>query len=141
MWREADATQIFESIKGFAAYGFCKSHALAFAHLAYQSAWLKRYYKAAYFAALINNQPLGFYPVSVILNEAKRRCVEILPVDVNCSGVRCHLKTGKSEAVRLRLTCVKGISTAKAESIDERPSTGILQVTKGFRFTHQTQFY
>lgn len=112
-----DATQIFDSIKGFAAYGFCKSHALAFAHLAYQSAWLKRYYKTAYFAALINNQPMGFYPVSVILNEAKRRGVEILPVDVNCSGVRCHLETEKTEAVRLSLTCVKGISAAKAESI------------------------
>ena len=112
-----DATQIFDSIKGFAAYGFCKSHALAFAHLAYQSAWLKRYYKTAYFAALINNQPMGFYPVSVILNEAKRRGIEILPVDVNCSGVRCHLETEKSEAVRLSLTCVKGISAAKAESI------------------------
>lgn len=113
----ADATQIFDSIKGFAAYGFCKSHALAFGHLAYQSAWLKRYYKAAYFAALINNQPMGFYPVSVIVNEAKRRGIEILPVDVNCSGVRCHLETEKSEAVRLSLTCVKGISAAKAESI------------------------
>ena len=114
---EVDATQIFDSIKGFAAYGFCKSHALAFAHLAYQSAWLKRYYKTAYFAALINNQPMGFYPVSIILNEAKRRGVEILPVDVNCSGVRCHLETEISEAVRLSLTCVKGISAAKAESI------------------------
>ena len=114
---KVDATQIFDSIKGFAAYGFCKSHALAFAHLAYQSAWLKRYYKTAYFAALINNQPMGFYPVSIILNEAKRRGVEILPVDVNCSGVRCHLETEKSEAVRLSLTCVKGISAAKADSI------------------------
>ena len=112
-----DATQIFDSIKGFAAYGFCKSHALVFAHLAYQSAWLKRYYKTAYFAALINNQPMGFYPVSVILTEAKRRGIEILPVDVNCSEVRCHLETEKSEAVRLSLTCVKGISAAKGESI------------------------
>ena len=114
---KADATQIFDSIKGFAAYGFCKSHALAFAHLAYQSAWLKHYYEAVYFAALVNNQPMGFYPVSVIMNEAKRRGIQILPVDVNCSGVRCHLETAKSEAVRLSLTCVKGISTAKAESI------------------------
>ncbi len=114
---KADATQIFDSIKGFAAYGFCKSHALAFAHLAYQSAWLKRYYQAAYFAALVNNQPMGFYPLSIIMNEAKRRGIPILPVDVNCSGVRCHLETAKSEAVRLSLTCVKGISTAKAESI------------------------
>ena len=129
---KADATQIFDSIKGFAAYGFCKSHALAFGHLAYQSAWLKRYYKTVYFAALLNNQPMGFYPVSVILNEAKRRGIQILPVDVNCSGVRCHLETAKSEAVRLSLTCVKGVSTAKAESIVSTRQHGVFNSLKDF---------
>ena len=65
-----DAIQIFDCIKGFAAYGFCKSHALSFAQLAYQSAYLKRYYPAAYVASLINNQPLGFYPTR---NSDRRR--------------------------------------------------------------------
>ncbi len=113
----SDAIQIFDCIKGFAGYGFCKSHALVFAQLAYQSAWLKRYYPAAYTAALINNQPLGFYPVRILIADAQRSGVKILSVNVNRSGVRCYLENTEPQAIRLSLVCVKGISTAKAESI------------------------
>ena len=114
----SDAIKIFGAIKGFAAYGFCKSHALSFAHLAYKSAWLKHYYPACYLAALLNNQPAGFYPQGVLINEAKRRGIRILNTDVNLSGVRCYVETGeKGDAVRLSLICVKGISLAKAKSV------------------------
>ena len=114
----SDAIQIFHSIGSFAAYGFCKSHALAFAHLAYKSAWLKHYYPACYLAALLNNQPAGLYPYGVLINEAKRNGNRILNTDVNLSRERCYVETGaEGEAVRLGLTCVKGISLEKAKSV------------------------
>jgi DNA polymerase III alpha subunit len=64
-------------LKGFAEYGFCKSHAAGFALLAYQSAWLKYYYPAEFYAALLNNQPMGFYTPEVIVgmpNATVLRC-------------------------------------------------------------------
>ena len=115
---ESDTVQIFDCIKAFAGYGFCKFHALAFAHLAYESAWLKYYYPAAYAASLINNQPLGFYPARTIVQNARRHGIKFLGVDVNRSDVRCTIATvGKNEGIRLSLTCVKGISLAIARSI------------------------
>ena len=69
-------------------------------------------------AALLNNQPAGFYPQGVLINEAKRHGIRILNTDVNLSGVRCYVETdAKKEGVRLSLTCVKGMSLAKAESV------------------------
>ena len=128
----SDAIQIFDCIKGFAGYGFCKSHALVFAQLAYQSAWLKRYYPAAYTAALINNQPLGFYPVRILIADAQRSGVKILSVNVNRSGARCHLENTKPQAIRLSLVCVKGISAAKAESIVNARERGRFKSLRDF---------
>ena len=108
-----DATEIFGYVAGFAGYGFCKSHALSFAHLVYQAAWLKCYYPDAFLAALLNNQPLGFYPTDVPINDAKRRSIRILPVDVNQSEARCTVES--KGTVRLSLTCVKGLSLPKAQ--------------------------
>ncbi|HEY7068056.1 MAG TPA: DNA polymerase III subunit alpha, partial [Chloroflexota bacterium] len=81
----ATAHHVFDLLGGFAAYGFCKSHAAAFALLTYQSAWLRLYHPAEFYAALLNNQPMGFYSPEVIVNEAQRRGVPVLPVDVNLS--------------------------------------------------------
>jgi error-prone DNA polymerase len=67
---EATALCVFNTLKGFAEYGFCKSHAAGFALLAYQSAWLKYYYPAEFYAALLNNQPMGFYTPEVIVGDA-----------------------------------------------------------------------
>ena len=117
-----DATQIFGYVAGFAGYGFCKSHALSFAHLVYQAAWLKYYYPDAFLAALLNNQPLGFYPTDVLINDAKRRSIRILPVDVNQSEARCTVES--KGAVRLSLTCVKGLSSAKAQQVQAARRTG-----------------
>src|SRR5262249_27147697 len=77
---------------GFAAYGFCKSHAAAFAMLTYQSAWLRLYHAPEFYAALLNNQPMGFYSPEVIVNEARRRGVPVLPVEVNQSRARCTIE-------------------------------------------------
>src|SRR5213075_560694 len=69
----------------FASFGFAKSHAAAFARTAYESSFLKLFYPAQFVVGLINAQPMGFYPVEVLVNDAKRHGVAILPVDVNRS--------------------------------------------------------
>ncbi len=130
---ESDAIQIFDCIKAFAGYGFCKSHALAFAHLAYQSAWLKRYYPVAYAASLINNQPLGFYPTRTIVDDARRHGIQFLQVDVNRSDLRCVIETDcKNDGIRLSLICVKGISLAKAQSIVNARECGFFKSLRDF---------
>jgi error-prone DNA polymerase len=83
---EETAAAIFGQLAGFAGYGFCKSHAASFALIAYQTLWLKRYHPAAFYCALLNQQPMGFYPPEVILGDARRHGVETLPPDVNRSG-------------------------------------------------------
>jgi error-prone DNA polymerase len=79
------ANEIFQQIAGFAEFGFCKSHAAAFALTAYHTAHLKLYYPAEFYVALLNNQPMGFYSPAVIAGDAKRHGVAILPLDVNRS--------------------------------------------------------
>src|SRR5256712_11181186 len=82
---DATANEIFRQIAAFAEFGFCKSHAAAFALTAYHTAHLKLYYPAEFYVALLNNQPMGFYSPAVIAGDAKRHGVAILPVDVNAS--------------------------------------------------------
>lgn len=81
-----DAEELFRRVAAFASFGFAKSHAAAFARTAYESAFLKLFYSAHLTVGLINAQPMGFYPVEVLINDAKRHGVAILPVDVNASG-------------------------------------------------------
>jgi len=83
------ADMLFSAIEGFAVYGFCRSHAAAFARTSYETAWLKLYYPAHFYCGLLNNQPMGFYHPSVLVEDAKRHRVETLPVDVNESAERC----------------------------------------------------
>nr|WP_328598078.1 error-prone DNA polymerase [Croceibacterium salegens] len=80
------AQRCFNQIKGFGEYGFPESHAASFAHLVYVSAWLKCHYPAAFAAALLNSQPMGFYAPAQIVRDAAEHGVEVLPVDVNCSA-------------------------------------------------------
>src|SRR5215467_12281708 len=68
----AVATAVFEQLRAFGSYSFPKSHAAAFAVIVYQSAWLKRYHGAAFFCALLNNQPMGFWPPAVLIGDARR---------------------------------------------------------------------
>jgi error-prone DNA polymerase len=86
---EAVAQQIFKSVAGFAEFGFCKSHAAAFARTAYETAWLRMTYPAHYTCALLNAQPMGFYHPSVLVDDVKRHGVRVLPVDVTRSRSRC----------------------------------------------------
>ncbi len=82
------AEELFGKVAGFASFGFNKSHAAAFARTAYESAFLKLFYPAQFVTGLINAQPMGFYPVEVLINDAKRHGVAVLPVDVNASRLR-----------------------------------------------------
>jgi error-prone DNA polymerase len=83
------ADQLFAAVQGFAVYGFCRSHAAAFARTAYETAWLKLNHAVEFGCGLLNNQPMGFYHPSVLVEDLKRHGVKVLPVDVNRSDIRC----------------------------------------------------
>ena len=139
------AERCFEQIKGFSEYGFPESHAASFAYLVYVSAWLKCHYPAAFAAALINSQPMGFYAPAQIIRDVQEHGVEVRPVDVNCSRWDCELESdpeksgatpknpGRSRKIRDRLCdegevgavlrlgmrLVKGLRQEEAERIVE----------------------
>ncbi|GGU02038.1 DNA polymerase III subunit alpha [Streptomyces violascens] len=108
----------WEIVEAFGSYGFCKAHAVAFAVPTYQSAWLKAHYPAAFYAGLLTHDP-GMYPKRLLLADARRRGVPILPVDVNRSSVahRIELVSG-IWGVRLALSDVHGISEAESARIE-----------------------
>ena len=85
---EEIAEELFRQVSAFASFGFAKSHAAAFARTAYESSFLKLFYPAQFLVGLINAQPMGFYPVEVLVNDAKRHGVAVLPVDINRSTYR-----------------------------------------------------
>ncbi|MBV9525593.1 MAG: hypothetical protein JOZ46_07250 [Candidatus Dormibacteraeota bacterium] len=89
---EPVAAQVFKSVAGFAEFGFCKSHAAAFARTAYETAWLRLNYPSHYTCALLNAQPMGFYHPSVLVDDARAHGVRILPVDVTRSRARCTVE-------------------------------------------------
>ena len=83
-----DAEELFRQVAAFASFGFAKSHAAAFARTAYESSFLKLFYPAQFLVGLINAQPMGFYPVEVLVNDTKRHGVAVLPVDINASSYK-----------------------------------------------------
>src|SRR5687767_14391416 len=101
------ADKIVLSITSFALYGFPESHAASFALLAYASAYFKVHYPAAFFAALLNNQPMGFYHPATLVKDAQRRGVVFHPIDVQVSDWDCTVEDGG--AVRLGLRYVRGL--------------------------------
>ena len=86
------AERVFEQIRGFSGFGFPKAHAVAFGLLAYQSTWLRVHYGPEFLCALLNEQPMGFYPPDALVHEAQRRGIEVLPCDVDRSGVECSVE-------------------------------------------------
>ncbi|WP_296495338.1 OB-fold nucleic acid binding domain-containing protein, partial [Rhodoferax sp.] len=112
------AVQIFEQIKGFSEYGFPESHAASFALLVYASCWLKHTEPAAFLAAMLNSQPLGFYSPSQLVQDAKRHGVEVRAVDVMFSALDATLEDlPHTPAVRLGLGLIAGLKRASAERI------------------------
>ena len=118
-YESAFADRIFEQIKGFGEYGFPESHAASFALLVYVSSWLKYHEPAAFAAALINSQPMGFYSASQIIQDAKRHKVEVRAIDVTASDWDCTLELDGNQrpAIRLGLRRVKGLSHEGAERV------------------------
>ncbi|PWB41926.1 MAG: error-prone DNA polymerase [Dehalococcoidia bacterium] len=103
--REA-AKVAFDKMAAFAAFGFPKSHAVAFALLAYESAWLRYHYPAAYYCSLFNAQPMGFYSVEVLTQDAARHGIATLPPSINASRAGAWPEQGD---IRLGLQQVKGL--------------------------------
>ncbi|OYX07992.1 MAG: error-prone DNA polymerase [Sphingomonadales bacterium 32-68-7] len=110
------AQRCFNQIKGFGEYGFPESHAASFAHLVYVSSWLKCHYPAAFAAALLNSQPMGFYAPAQIVRDSQEHGVAVLPVDVNHSDWDCTLaaRLEGPVALRLGLRQVDGLAEAAA---------------------------
>ncbi|HUZ75946.1 MAG TPA: DNA polymerase III subunit alpha, partial [Chloroflexota bacterium] len=139
-WRKhgmpaATAGQIFASIRGFAAFGFPRSHAVAFALLAYESAWLRYHYPEEYYCALFNNQPMGFYSLEVLVGDARRHHVTFLPPSINRGQAQCWVEgTGR---VRLGFESVKTVRLETARSIvAERQAHG--PFASLFQFSQRT---
>ncbi len=118
--------KIVQSITSFALYGFPESHAASFALLAYASAWLRTYYPAAFTAALLNQQPMGFYHPATLVKDAQRHGVRVLPVDVTKSDWRCNLEQG---ALRLGFNYARGLRSEVAHRIvAERTRAAFLSI-------------
>ena len=131
--------QLFNQIRGFGEYGFPESHAASFARLAYVSAWLKCHYPAAFTAALLNSQPMGFYAPSQLVFDARNHGVEVYPVDVNSSDWDCTLETlrsvenSKSFALRLGLRLIGGFSQSHADVIMRTRGESLFDSFDNFR--------
>jgi error-prone DNA polymerase len=114
------ARDVWGYLRAFSAYGFCKSHAAAFALVAYQTLYLKAHYPAAFYCAVLNHQPMGFYSPDVLIGDARRHGVPVLYPDVNRSREACTLEAhGASLAVRLGLRTVHGLGEARQTRIVE----------------------
>ena len=115
------AESIYSQIQGFAEYGFPESHAASFALLAYASAWLKCHHPAAFLAALLNSQPMGFYTPSQLVQDAQRHDVKVRAVDIVTSNWEATLEIGQAAqpAVRLGLNLVRGLSQEAGWRIEE----------------------
>lgn len=125
------ANRIYEQVASFAFFGFCKSHSAALARTSYESAYLKLYYPTEFYCALLNNQPMGFYLPEVIINDAKRHGVSILPVDINKGNIQCTIEDNH---IRLGFRYVKGIGEIAGEKIVTERQKGNYQSLKDFYF-------
>lgn len=112
---EALAEDVFHKVEAFVGYGFCRSHAAAFARTVFHSAWLKAHHPAAYMAAVLQHHP-GFYPLSTVLEEIRHLGVQVLPVDAWRSDSRYRLEGG---AIRLALPAVRGVTEEAARHLVE----------------------
>jgi error-prone DNA polymerase len=118
---EQTANDVYDKLVGFSGFGFPKSHAAAFGLLAYQSAWLRHHYPAEFLCALLNAQPMGFYPPATLVRDGQRRGVETRAPDVNISAAKCAVEEG---AVRIGLDYVNGIGADDAEAVIEERHRG-----------------
>ena len=143
---EDQAEELFQKCSAFAEFGFARAHAAAFAKISYDTAWLKRYYPAHYTVGVLNNQPMGFYSPAVVINDAKRHGIAILPIDVNesawehdtrpsppPSSISCNDHSARpAYAIRLGLRQVKGIDERAREVLDAERARGPYRSVRDF---------
>ncbi len=110
----ATAHGVYDKLVGFSGFGFPKSHAAAFGLLAYQSAWLRHHYPAEFLCALLNAQPMGFYPPASLVRDGQRRGVEVRRPDINLSEAKCSIDDG---AVRVGIGYVRSVGEEEAEGV------------------------
>ena len=114
------ADEVYDKLVGFSGFGFPKSHAAAFGLLAYQSAWLRHHHPAEFLCALLNAQPMGFYPPASLVRDAQRRGVEVRPPNVNRSQAKCTIEPSNSllqGAVRIGLEYVTSLGAHDAQTV------------------------
>jgi DNA polymerase III alpha subunit len=123
---EEDGEDLFKRCSAFAEFGFARAHAAAFAKITYDTAWLKQRYPAYYYAGVLNNQPMGFYSPAVIVGDAKRHGVRVLPVDVNASRWEHEVEplTDDGTGLRLGMRQVKGIDEKARETLERERAIG-----------------
>ncbi len=116
----ATAERVWRQIEGFSGFGFPKAHSAAFGLLAYQSAWLRVHRAPEFLCALLNEQPMGFYPPDALVHEAQRRGVAVVPPDANRSRAECHVEPPRRRAENRRIAS------------DIGPSAGAVRVGLGY---------
>ncbi|MCX5780839.1 MAG: DNA polymerase III subunit alpha, partial [Firmicutes bacterium] len=112
------AEEIFNCMLGYASYGFCEAHAAAFATTSYKTAYLIKHHPAEYYTAILNHQPMGFYPPRIIASEARRRGIKLLPPDVSRSSLDFTVEGENS--IRVGLKQIKGLSSDTLLAIVQR---------------------
>jgi error-prone DNA polymerase len=125
---EERAHELYDKLVAFSGFGFPKSHAAAFGLLAYQSAWLRHHYAPEFLAALLNAQPMGFYPPATLVRDGQKHGVETRPPDVNRSEAGCTIEDG---AVRVGLKYVTGLGEDDAEAVAaNRPYSSVRELAQ-----------
>jgi error-prone DNA polymerase len=125
----AVAETVFAQLRAFGSYSFAKSHAAAFAVLVYQSAWLKYYQPAAFYTALLNNQPMGFWSPAVLVGDARRHGIAILPVDIQQSQAKCVIEQA---GIRLGFNYVDGFGETGIARLEAARQAGAFANLKDF---------
>ena len=130
---EEDAEALFGKCSAFAEFGFARAHAAAFAKISYDTAWLKHYHPAHYTVGVLNNQPMGFYSPAVVINDAKRHGIAVLPIDVNESAWEHDTRRlGDAHAIRLGLRQVKGIDERAKVTLERERAIGPYRSIRDF---------
>jgi error-prone DNA polymerase len=138
------ADQIFTKMAAFASYGFPESHSVSFAYLVYSSAWIKLHEPAAFYASLLNAQPMGFWSPHSLVQDAKRHGVVVNSPDINasCAGATLehNAKSAGGLALRMGINSVRGMSDVVAQAIeDHRPYTNMEDVVRKVPQLHVAQ--
>ncbi len=136
------AQRLFEQLKGFGGYGFPESHSASFALLCYASSWFKCHHPAAFYCALLNSQPMGFYSPSQLVQDAHRHNIAVLPIDINASAYEHTLEKADGQlGIRLGFCQIKSLDEKKAKAIatwrQDKPFISLADLARRAKLTQQ----